>query len=398
MWWKDDRQRERERRKRTERERTRPSVDHPRWWWGLDDEEVVVGSSHVDRNGPTKFYPTIREARRGSGPRPTAATARSARAAFLRVELRLSSDQVELRARERQGRREREGEKRGGGGVIQYTVKATTARTRESLPRAPPQRKGSSSAWRSAFHREIPRECPRCPRAKEQVLLRISARTSLFSEYSCCFLLCCLPPTSIITRIASVDAPSAPEKQTCGWKCPGRSAETRTCRRVLATPSSFRYPIPVPVNVARSWLVSRLEFRGYSSSQRDIPPGRPAQLERAAVFFCRAGFTGVAEGWLYAHTGSVAGAEELGGSVRARRGVLAQLPRNVGTPSPGEVPWFSCVCVYTGRISTWPSIAYVSTSHLNLERDAKPRYSLSLGSLLHPQTGYWFCPSKEVQM
>lgn len=40
-----------------------------------------VGSSHADRNGPTEFYPTIREARRGSGPRPTAATARSARAA-----------------------------------------------------------------------------------------------------------------------------------------------------------------------------------------------------------------------------------------------------------------------------------------------------------------------------
>lgn len=61
---------------------------------GDDDEEV--GSSHVDRNGPTKFYPTIREARRGSGPRPTAATARSARAASL--ELRLAS---ELRVRER---------------------------------------------------------------------------------------------------------------------------------------------------------------------------------------------------------------------------------------------------------------------------------------------------------
>ncbi|KOC67621.1 hypothetical protein WH47_10396, partial [Habropoda laboriosa] len=37
-----------------------------------------VGSSHADRNGPTEFYPTIREARRGSGPRPTAATARNA--------------------------------------------------------------------------------------------------------------------------------------------------------------------------------------------------------------------------------------------------------------------------------------------------------------------------------
>lgn len=36
-----------------------------------------VGSSHADRNGPTEFYPTIREARRGSGPRPTAATARN---------------------------------------------------------------------------------------------------------------------------------------------------------------------------------------------------------------------------------------------------------------------------------------------------------------------------------
>ncbi|KYN15882.1 hypothetical protein ALC57_11850 [Trachymyrmex cornetzi] len=65
---------------------------------GDDDEEV--GSSHVDRNGPTKFYPTIREARRGSGPRPTAATARSARAASL--ELRLAS---ELRVREAEKQR-----------------------------------------------------------------------------------------------------------------------------------------------------------------------------------------------------------------------------------------------------------------------------------------------------
>lgn len=44
-----------------------------RQWWETTRREV--GSSHVDRNGPTKFYPTIREARRGSGPRPTAATA-----------------------------------------------------------------------------------------------------------------------------------------------------------------------------------------------------------------------------------------------------------------------------------------------------------------------------------
>lgn len=56
-------------------------------WKGRTVARVVgakrerVGSSHADRNGPTEFYPTIREARRGSGPRPTAATARNARPA-----------------------------------------------------------------------------------------------------------------------------------------------------------------------------------------------------------------------------------------------------------------------------------------------------------------------------
>lgn len=71
-----------------------------------------MGSSHVDRNGPTKFYPTIREARRGSGPRPTAATARSARAPrFSASECAPLSQHRKLRARKRRSRREREGEK-----------------------------------------------------------------------------------------------------------------------------------------------------------------------------------------------------------------------------------------------------------------------------------------------
>lgn len=61
-----------------------------------------VGSSHADRNGPTEFYPTIREARRGSGPRPTAATARNARAAS--VFLRLLVTRLSVEGRDNSGR------------------------------------------------------------------------------------------------------------------------------------------------------------------------------------------------------------------------------------------------------------------------------------------------------
>lgn len=72
-----------------------PSVDRPRASM-VGESRREVGSSHVDRNGPTKFYPTIREARRGSGPRPTVATATKRARRVCRVRL-LS----ELRERER---------------------------------------------------------------------------------------------------------------------------------------------------------------------------------------------------------------------------------------------------------------------------------------------------------
>ncbi|EGI69780.1 hypothetical protein G5I_01321 [Acromyrmex echinatior] len=102
---------------------------------GDDDEEV--GSSHVDRNGPTKFYPTIREARRGSGPRPTAATARSARAASL--ELRFAS---ELRVREAE--KQRCPERRRSVVYVVYGISDDCTRTGVSCPfsRAPPSAKG----------------------------------------------------------------------------------------------------------------------------------------------------------------------------------------------------------------------------------------------------------------
>lgn len=116
------------------------AVEGPLSDGGDDDEEV--GSSHVDRNGPTKFYPTIREARRGSGPRPTAATARSARAASL--ELRLAS---ELRVRKRWSRGARRGEEAWYTTV--HGVSDDRARTGKplSLPRAPPSAKGVGATF-----------------------------------------------------------------------------------------------------------------------------------------------------------------------------------------------------------------------------------------------------------
>lgn len=160
-----------------------------------------MGSSHVDRNGPTKFYPTIREARRGSGPRPTAATARSARAPrFLRVRVCARLAASGSCARENgEARREREGEKRGGSGVIRYTVKATyRARTRESLPRAPPQRKGVvvGVTFRDVSSRDSARVCAveaaRQP-LSERVLPRITAYVVIFQIIVLPFFLLCLP-------------------------------------------------------------------------------------------------------------------------------------------------------------------------------------------------------------
>lgn len=112
---------------------------------GDGDEEV--GSSHVDRNGPTKFYPTIREARRGSGPRPTAATARSARAASL--ELRLAS---ELRVRERMIKGARRGEEAWCGTTTVYGISATTIALVLEYPVSP-----EGATQRERGRRDVPR-------------------------------------------------------------------------------------------------------------------------------------------------------------------------------------------------------------------------------------------------
>ncbi|KYN32824.1 hypothetical protein ALC56_12889 [Trachymyrmex septentrionalis] len=124
---------------------------------GDGDEEV--GSSHVDRNGPTKFYPTIREARRGSGPRPTAATARSARAAFS-PELRLAS---ELRVREAEKQRCPERRRSVVCGISGRSDDCTRAGVSCPFPRAPPKgAKGVGATLSLVLTRK--RDSPSVPR------------------------------------------------------------------------------------------------------------------------------------------------------------------------------------------------------------------------------------------
>ncbi|KYQ56764.1 hypothetical protein ALC60_04363 [Trachymyrmex zeteki] len=138
---------------------------------GDDDEEV--GSSHVDRNGPTKFYPTIREARRGSGPRPTAATARSARAASL--ELRLAS---ELRVREAEKQRCPERRRSVVCGI------RNKRRPIARVPGYPDFPEGATQRKRG--RRDVPRVNWKtrrtCPVEKEAVVQEVRSRRQYFQE------------------------------------------------------------------------------------------------------------------------------------------------------------------------------------------------------------------------
>lgn len=247
----------------------------------------MVGSSHVDRNGPTKFYPTIREARRGSGPRPTAATARSARAAFLRVELRLSSDRAELRARERRGRRAREGEE----AWWRWCNTVYGESDERAYPRVSPE--GATPAKGVVVGVTFPFAFPSRNSARVFPWERVCRyESSLFSGVNRVFAFprVSSPDVDHYSSRDRWDAASASREtdlrvKVPEWKCGG------PCRRVLATPrrlSGIQYRFRWNV-VETSWLVSRLSnfFAVARRVAGEIPPHlvAPCPVRTSGCFF-----------------------------------------------------------------------------------------------------------------